>query len=325
MIRVTAAGSVPGDDFRGALVAMSEALPELLPWPEVPGRGVGSDMIGRALGLIDGLGFDLQPAGWRLTTGASADHRRAAAAWRRDLDDAEELLQGFDGLLKLALAGPWTLAATVERPRGDRVLADHGMRRDLAQALTEAWHGLGSELRRRLPNAEILLQVDEPALVAVQSGAIPTSSGFGKHRAVDRGELAAALEPLAGGAWLHCCATGSWLEVASRAGFAAVSIDAALFRDARSLDLLTDWAHAGRGVMAGIVDAARRAPQRVDELVRAALDLLRPLELGLDALGRQVVLGTSCGLAGWQIRDLARQLAALREAAVLVEENLSAP
>ena len=42
---------------------MAEALPEVLPLPELPDRGVGSDMVGRALGLIDGLGFDLQPAG----------------------------------------------------------------------------------------------------------------------------------------------------------------------------------------------------------------------------------------------------------------------
>ena len=63
---ITAAGSLPGTDFRGALTAMAETLPEVLPLPELPARGVGSDMIGRALGLISGLGFDVQPAGWRL-------------------------------------------------------------------------------------------------------------------------------------------------------------------------------------------------------------------------------------------------------------------
>ncbi|NHB86003.1 hypothetical protein G7085_19625 [Tessaracoccus sp. HDW20] len=62
-------------------------------------------MTGRALGLIDGLGFDLQPAGWRLTPHASAEHRRARAQWRHDLDDAEELLQDFTGVLKVGVAG----------------------------------------------------------------------------------------------------------------------------------------------------------------------------------------------------------------------------
>ena len=41
MMRVTAAGSLPGDDFRGALTAMAEVLPEVLPLPELPARGVG--------------------------------------------------------------------------------------------------------------------------------------------------------------------------------------------------------------------------------------------------------------------------------------------
>ena len=104
-MRVTAAGSVPGDDFRGALAAMTEALPDVLPPPRAarPGRGIRDT--GRALGIIDGLGFDIQPAGWRLTTAPGADHRRARARWRHDLDDAEELLQGFDGVLKIGLAG----------------------------------------------------------------------------------------------------------------------------------------------------------------------------------------------------------------------------
>ena len=213
-MRVTAAGSLPGDDFRGALAAMTEVLPEVLPLPELPARGVGSGMTGRALGIIDGLGFDIQPAGWRLTAAPGADHRRARARWRHDLDDAEELLQGFDGVLKIGLAGPWTLAATVERPRGDRLLADHGARRELAQALTEGWFQLREDLKRRIPGAKVLLQLDEPALTAVGDGTIPTASGFGRHRRVEAPELAGALKPLAEGAWLHCCAPGKWLPVA---------------------------------------------------------------------------------------------------------------
>ena len=60
----------------------------------------------------------------------------------------EELTQGFDGTLKVQVAGPWTLAATVERQRGDKVLADVGARRDLAQALAE---GVRGAPRRRAP------------------------------------------------------------------------------------------------------------------------------------------------------------------------------
>lgn len=319
---ITAAGSFPGDDFRGALTAMTELLPEVLPFPELPARGVGSDMTGRALGIIDGLGFDIQPAGWRLTTASGADHIRARAQWRRDLDDAEELLHGFEGVLKIALAGPWTLAVTVERPRGDRVLADHGARRELAQALAEGWSQIRSDLRRRFPSAKVLLQLDEPALMAVGEGGIPTASGFGKHRRIEVPELVEAMKPFAENAWLHCCAPGAWLPVAKRAGFATAAIDTRLFRETAQLDALAQWAQAGRGLALGVVGTAAGRPQGIDELVRETLRVLKPLELPASSIESGVLLTTACGLASWKVSDVLDQLAALRRAAALTTETL---
>ncbi len=314
-MRITAAGSLPGADFRGAVTATSEALPDVLPLPELPERGVASGMIGRALGLIDGLGFDLQPAGWRLVPHAGADHRRAAAQWRRDLDDTEELLQDFTGTLKVGVAGPWTLAASVERTMGDRLLADHGARRELAEALTEGVAGLRAELAKRLPAVEVLIQVDEPSLVAVAEGKVSTASGFGKHRRVDLPELVSGLKPLADGAWLHCCAPGGWLDVARRAGFAGVSVDSRL----ASLDELAQWRDERRGLILGVVDTAG-SPQPTDALVREALRVLRAIQVDdLDGL----LLGTACGLARWRRADIVPQLEALRRAAGLVEESLA--
>ncbi len=312
---ITAAGSLPGTDLRGALTAMAEALPEVLPLPELPARGVGSGMIGRALGLIDGLGFDLQPAGWRLVPHAGADHRRAAAQWRQDLDDVEELLQGFEGVLKVAVAGPWTLAASVERTMGDRLLADHGARRELAAALAEGVDRLRGEVSRRLPAATAWLQVDEPSLMAVAEGRVPTASGFSRHRRVDLPELVGALRTLAEGAWLHCCAPGRWLEVSRRAGFTGASVDAGLVE----LDELAQWRDEGRGLILGVVDTAR-GPQVTDELVRAALRVLRAIQV--DSL-EGVLLGTACGLSAWRRDDVLPQLEALRRAAGLVEEAMA--
>ena len=312
---ITAAGSLPGTDFRGALTAMAEALPEVLPLPELPARGVGSDLIGRALGLISGLGFDLQPAGWRLVPNTGADHRRAVAQWRRDLDDAEELLQGFEGVLKIGVAGPWTLASSVERPMGDRLVADHGARRELAQALVEGVAGLRAEVSRRMPGATLWVQIDEPSLLAVAEGRVPTASGFSRHRRVDLPGLVEALRPLADGSWLHCCAPGRWLDIARRAGFAGVSVDAALV----ALDELAQWRDESRGLILGVVDTAR-GPQTVDELVRASLRVLRANQVdSLDGL----LLGTACGLSGWRREDVIPQLEALRKAEALVEEQLT--
>ena len=62
----------------------------------------------------------------------------------------EEQAQGYTGAFKIQVAGPWTLAATVEKPRGDKVLSDHGARRELGQALAE---GVRGHVARRAPPA----------------------------------------------------------------------------------------------------------------------------------------------------------------------------
>ncbi|MGV8846314.1 methionine synthase [Tessaracoccus sp.] len=324
-MRVTAAGSLPGDDFRGALGAMTEVLPEILPFPELPDRGVGSHMVGRALGLINGLGFDLQPAGWRLTSGSGVDHRRAKSQWRFDLDDTEELLQGFSGTLKVAVAGPWTLAASVERPTGDRLLADHGARRELAQALSDGVATLFADLRQRLPAATLVLQVDEPMVLTVAAGGVPTASGFSRHRRVQAPELSAALSlstALDPAAILHCCAAGDWLPLARSSGFRTVSVDLGLFESGRLRDVVGQWLSDDMSVVAGVVDSARAQVQAVDELVSRILGFLRPMGLDPNDLRRLVVLGTSCGLAGWAPGDATAQLEQLRRAGELVDEQL---
>lgn len=314
-MRITAAGSLPGTDFRGALSAMAEALPDVLPLPELPARGVASAMIGRTLGLVDGLAFDLQPAGWRLTHHPDAEHRRARAQWRHDLDDAEELLQEFAGTLKVAVAGPWTLASAVERPTGDRLLADHGARRELAEALVEAVAVLRGEFSRRLPDATVLVQVDEPALAAVVGGDIPTASGFSRHRSVSEAAAVEALKPFADGALLHNCAPGRWLELARRAGFAGAAVDSRL----ADLDELAQWADERRTLVLGVVDTGPGRPQGVDALVNEALRVLRAIQA---EAGDHLLLGTACGLAGWRQQDVVPQFDALARAASLTEELL---
>ncbi len=156
---------MPGDDataYTQSVRRVFELVPELPFLPELPNRGVEAGMTGRALAMIE-LGADLQPAGWRLTDGAGADQRRARSLLAQDLDVLEEHGQDYAGAFKLQVAGPWTLAATVEKPRGDRVLSDYGARRDLAQALADGVATHIRDVRRRLPNTtEILVQVDEP-------------------------------------------------------------------------------------------------------------------------------------------------------------------
>ena len=136
--RSTAIGSWPGADMGDAIkIAFAEA-PDLPYLPELPARGPYAGLVGRGTALLAGLAVDLQPAGWRLADASSREHRLAISTLRSDLDQLEEQAQGYLGPIKYAVAGPWTLAASMERPRGDRGLADRGARRDLGQSLARA-------------------------------------------------------------------------------------------------------------------------------------------------------------------------------------------
>ena len=134
----TGVGSMPGEDFREAMRMVLGVLPDLPYMPELPARSEAASMTGRSVAMLAELGADLQPAGWRLTDAPGRDQRRARSLLAQDLDAVEELTQDYAGAFKAQVAGPLTLAATVERPRGDRLLADHGARRELAQSLVEA-------------------------------------------------------------------------------------------------------------------------------------------------------------------------------------------
>ena len=151
-------------------------------------------MIGRTLGVIGELGFDLQPAGWRLTDAPGVDHRRARSLLAQDLDTFEELTQGYEGELKLQLTGPWTLAARSRSRAATRCSSDVGARRELAQALAEGARDHLADVQRRVPGATLLLQVDEPSLPAVMAGQVPTASGFNRHRSVTPPLASEALE-----------------------------------------------------------------------------------------------------------------------------------
>ena len=309
MTLATAVGSMPGDDDRDYAEAVRLSLGELpgMPFvPEVPGRGPGAAMTGRALAVVDGLGVDLQPAGWRLTDSSGIDHRRARSLLAQDLDQVEEQSQGDAGAFKTQLAGPWTLAATVEKPRGDKVLADHGARRELAQALAEGVRSHVADLRRRLPSVErLIVQVDEPALPEVLAGTIPTASGFGRHRTVHPPEASAALELVLGAVadagaepWVHSCAPGVPWGLLVDAGARGLSVDHDVL-DPADLDALA--AALDGGVVVGLGVLPSTDPLAVPSEKAVTERVLRWLDMvGLDPaeVRQRLVITSACGLAG---------------------------
>ncbi|GAA1476179.1 methionine synthase [Nocardioides aestuarii] len=302
MTRATGIGSFPGEDARAYAEAVRFVLGELPPptglphVPELPGRGATATMTGRAVAVATDLGFDLQPAGWRVTDAEGVDQRRARSLLAQDLDELEEQSQGYEGPFKLQVAGPWTLAATVERPRGDLALADPGLRRELAEALAEGVRRHVADLRRRLPGVvEWVVQLDEPALPSVLAGAIPTASGFGRHRSVEPPEASAAVATVvdavrASGAdpWVHCCAADAPLALLRGAGARGLAVDLSLVGP-EGHDQLAEALEAGESVVLGVPAGDEG---RVVEQVSRWLDML-----GLQPTDG-LVLSPPCGLAG---------------------------
>lgn len=309
MSTATGIGSMPGttdDDLAEATRLVLGELPDLPHVPELPGRGVGAQMTGRGLAVVAGLAADLQPAGWRLTDASGADHRRARSLLAQDLDTVEELAQDYVGAFKTQVAGPWTLAATVEKPRGDKVLSDHGARRELAQALAEGIGDHLADLRRRLRGVERwVVQVDEPALAAVVNAQVPTASGFGRHRKVDLPEASAHLEwvvsaiTAAGAeAWVHSCAPQVPWSLVAGTGASGLSADLDML-GAGDLDTFAEVLESGRTAVLGVVPSTQPSSDpsdaRITERVQRWLDML-----GLDpeVVRERLVVSPTCGLAG---------------------------
>jgi hypothetical protein len=169
---------MPGTDPREAIAVVLGELPELPHLPELPARGPGADLIGRTAGLLVGLPVQTTARGWKLAASPGRDLRRAADLLSEDLDVLEEAAEGFKGTFKVQACGPWTLAASVELSRSiEPALADDGAGADLAASLAEGLAGHVAAVRRRLPGATVLLQLDEPALAGVLAGSVPTASG----------------------------------------------------------------------------------------------------------------------------------------------------
>jgi hypothetical protein len=180
---------MPGEDPREAARTVFGELgepPHVPQLPQLPARGPGADPLGRTASLLVDLAVDLQPSGWRFVDARGRDAERAASFLRADLDELAEAADGWAGPLALAVVGPWSVLATVELTRGERSVSDHGARRDVIASLAEGLAGHIGDVRRLVPGAQVVVHVEEPSLAAVLAGRVPTQSGYGTLRSVDR-------------------------------------------------------------------------------------------------------------------------------------------
>lgn len=321
----TGVGSLPGTDVAEAQRVVFGELPELPHLAELPGRGPGADIIGRSAGFLVELPVQLYAGRWQMAPRPGQDMRRTADLLERDLDQLTEQGDGFAGPLKVQSAGPWTLAANLDLQIGGRLLRDPGAVRDLTDSLAEGLRRHVDEVRKRLPRAELLLQLDEPSLPAVLAGRVPTESGLSVYRAVEPVDAASGLrsiiEVVGAPVIVHCCAPGVPLKTFQDAGAAAVALDLALLKD---LDPLGEAIEADLGFFAGAAPTSPPAGgQKVDG--KQVADRVRKLwaRLGFSAerLAKQVVVTPACGLAGATDAYARSVLAACREAGRRLAES----
>ncbi|MFE1952472.1 MULTISPECIES: methionine synthase [Streptomyces] len=298
----TGVGSLPGGDAREAAKTVTGTFEDFPYLAELPARGPGADMIGRTAGLLVDLYARVEPSGWRIGDRPGRDTKRARSWLGEDLDALEEFTQGYEGPLKVQAVGPWTLAAALELRNGEAALSDPGACRDLAGSLAEGLRTHLADVRRRVPGARVVLQLDEPSLIAVLRGQIKTASEYRTHRAVDRQLVESTLREVmavqdGGPVIVHSCAPDVPFALLRRAGADAISFDFSLLTQ-RDDDTLGEAVEGGTRLFAGVVPGVDGPLSDPAGSVMGVRTLWRRLGLNPGSLAESVVVTPSCGLAG---------------------------
>jgi methionine synthase II (cobalamin-independent) len=302
----TGIGSWPGTSPRTAseiIVGELHTLPHL---PELPARGVGADMIGRAGALLIDIGIDTVPRGYRISSGRSAVIRRAASLLDEDIDALEEAwekagLRGGPRRVKVQAPGPITLAAQLELPGGHRALTDIGAVRDLAVSLAEGLAAHRAELARRLDTA-VVVQFDEPLLPAALKGRLTGVTSLTPVHPVDE-QLATSLldecvATVGAEVALHSCAAELPWKLLQRSTISAVSLDVTTL-SADDLDGIGEFVESGRTVMLGVLTTT--APEHkpsAEDVAKSAASITDRLGFPRSVLRERVGITPACGLAG---------------------------
>jgi len=329
-IGATAAGGWPGFDPLEANRAVRGELgkPSIPFLPALPARGPGSDDVGRTLGVLVELPFDLQPHGWRLVQRPGKDQRRAESALSSDINalgDIAGLEEHSAPRLKLHLHGPLSLAAGVHLHNGERVLIDHGARRELYESLAAGAADFVRRVASAARGAEVTVQFDEPDAGAVLAGRVPTASGYRSLRAVGRREATEAWDLVtasvrAAGASetvLTLEADDVVLDAARASAASVLSLQLPGISD-RQWEALAGDLESGRPLWLAILDPGSAIPQ-VKVLVESVLTAWRRIGLPDPALVALTVT-TMPGLESTSPRDAVRTLTRMAQVADALDQ-----
>ncbi|OBH15370.1 methionine synthase [Mycolicibacter sinensis] len=303
----TALGSWPGTSARQAAeVVVGELGGGLAHLVELPARGVGADLLGRAGALLVDIAIDTAPRGYRLCARPGAVSRRAVSLLAEDTDALEEAweiagLRGGGHPVKVQAPGPLTLAAELELANGHRAITDPGAMRDLAASLAEGLKTHRADLARRL-DTPVVVQLDEPSLTAAVTGRLAGVTALSPVPALDEAVAIALLdscaETVGGEILVHSCASELPWNVLQRSSIAAISLDCTALAPA-DYDAIGAFLDSGRTVVLGMVPAV--APARrpsVEELAAAAAAITDRIGFARSLLAERVGISPVCGMAG---------------------------
>ncbi|MGW4093283.1 methionine synthase [Nocardia sp. NPDC004750] len=312
----TGVGSWPGTDPREAAATIVGELGELPHLVELPGRGAGADLVGRASALLVDLRFDTTSRGYRLAPRPGSVSRRAHDLLRTDLDALEEAwenagLSGRGRTVKVQSAGPLTLAAQVELPGGHRVLTDPGAVRDLSESLAEGLAQHVAEVRKRL-GAQVVVQLDEPSLTAVLDGSLRGVSVLNTVRALPEPEALAVLDAVitaqSAPVLVHSCAEPPALGALRRSAAAGIGFDLSIIGTGQ-LDEVGEALEAGKQLVLGVVPTeAPAATVTWRTFAEPGVRLIDRLGFGRRTLAERVAVSPACGLAGGSLEWSRRAL-----------------
>lgn len=299
-------GSWPGTAARPAAeVVVGELAAALAHLVELPARGVGADLLGRAGALLIDVAIDTVPRGYRIAARPGAVTRRAVSFLDEDMDAMEEAwetagLRGRGRVVKVQAPGPITLAAGIELTNGHRAITDPGAVRDLASSLAEGVAAHRAELSRRL-DTPVVVQFDEPSLPAALGGQLSGVSALSPVAALDesvaRSLFDTCVQTVGAEVLLHSCAPDLPWDLLTRSMIGAISVDAATLKTA-DLDGIAAFVESGRAVMLGVV-AARPPDKRpsAEEVAAAVVAVTDRLGFGRSALRERIGVTPACGLA----------------------------
>lgn len=271
-------GELPGKSAAEAADIIQGETGDLLHIPQLPARGLGADLIGRTVGLLDMINVDRGARSWVMSARPSRLTHLTGDFLDMDLDACEETWGTGVDKLKIQVAGPWTLGARIELANGHRVLSDRGAMCDLTQALIAGIDAHARKVAGRF-RAEVQVQIDEPELKSLIDGSLPGTSTFDIIPAVNVADASERLQQvfssIEGPTYLNLTGQIPTWDVARGAGADTVQISMDQVRGNEHLDgfgeTITSGIRLGLGITTGkdVVDELLERPrQKAVEVAR---------------------------------------------------------